>query len=324
MTRRAGYDPGMRILLAGIALLAAAPVAAQEPFVIIPGHIDLAIGPDGNTIVLDAPDGLIVIDSGRHAAHSEAILAHAEEAGRPIAAIVNSHWHLDHTTGNVDLRRAFPAAELIATGAAEGALTGFLAEAPANARRRIDDPASSEDDRTRASRTLAILTEQGMLVPAVPVTESGVRIIAGRKIELHVAPSAVTEADLWLLVPDEHLAIVGDLVVAQSPFFDTGCEEGWEAALDAIGAAQWDTLIPGHGAPMDRAGFARWRTAFSSFVACSRSDAAAEACADGWERDAAGFFTEAEAPSVRELSRYYIAVLRSPPEQRMDYCLTSR
>jgi glyoxylase-like metal-dependent hydrolase (beta-lactamase superfamily II) len=311
----------MRFVLPALAALAfAVPAWAGEPFVLLPGHIELEIGPDGNTVILDAPEGLIVVDTGRHAVHSQAILDHAEHAGKPVAAIVNTHWHLDHTTGNVDLLAAYPGARIVASDAAAGALAGFLAQAPDNARKRIADPALSPEEHGRAERTLAITTLPGMLVASDPIAESGPLVIAGRSVEVRLAPTAVTEADLWLLVPDERLAIVGDLVVAQSPFFDTGCEEGWEAALDAIGAAEWVTLIPGHGAPMDRAGFARWHTAFGNFVACAQSEANGQDCAAGWERDAAGFFTEAEAPSVRELSLYYIELLRSPPEQRMAYC----
>lgn len=310
----------LRLLVPVMALAAAVPAAAHEPHTLIPGHIQLDIGPDGNSVILDAPEGLIVIDTGRHAVHSQAILDHVREVGKPVAAVINSHWHLDHTTGNVDLLAAYPDARLIASGAAAGALTGFLAQAPENARKRADDPALTAEEHARAERTLAVLTEPGVLVPAEPVSASGPLAIAGRTVEIQVAPAAVTESDLWLLVPDEGLAIVGDLVVAQSPFFDTGCEEGWEAALDAIEAADWSTLIPGHGAPMNRAEFGRWHSAFANFVDCARSDSTAEACADGWDRDAAGFFTPAEAPSVRELSLYYIDVLRAPAEQQMAYC----
>jgi glyoxylase-like metal-dependent hydrolase (beta-lactamase superfamily II) len=145
-------------------------------------------------------------------------------------------------------------------------------------------------------------------------------MVAGRKLDIRLAPAAATEGDIWLLVPDEGLAITGDLVVAQSPFFDTGCEEGWAAALDQIAAAQWITLIPGHGQPMDRAGFGRWHTAFTHFVDCAKSPSPAEDCAKGWDSDAEGFYNEAEAPSVHELSLYYIEQLRAPPEERMPYC----
>jgi glyoxylase-like metal-dependent hydrolase (beta-lactamase superfamily II) len=313
----------MRIILPGLALLFAAPLSANEPYVLQSGHIQLDIGPDGNTVILDAPGGLIVVDTGRHAVHSQAILDHARQLGKPIAAVINTHWHLDHTTGNVDLLAAYPDARLVASGAAAGALTGFLAQGPENARKRIADPALSAEEHARAERTLAILTRPGVLVPTDPVAASGPLAIAGRTVEVRLAPAAVTESDLWLLVPDENLAIVGDLVVAQSPFFDTGCEDGWEAALDAIDAADWQTLIPGHGAPMDRARFARWHTAFSNFVDCARSDAEAGACADGWDRDAAGFFTDAEAPAVRDLSYYYVELLRARAGQRMEYCRTA-
>ena len=129
--------------------------------------------------------------------------------------------------------------------------------------------------------------------------------------------------DPALVARDEGVAVVGDLVVAQSPFFDTGCEEGWRRALEAIDAASWTTLIPGHGAPMNRADFARWRTAFGNWLDCAASDRAVGECTDGWMADARGFYSEAEAASVRALQDYYVAeVLRAPAERRMDYCRT--
>src|SRR5580692_9143297 len=64
--------------------------------------------PDGNSIVIAAPKGLIVFDTGRHREHAQEILDFARAQDRPIAAIVNSHWHLDHVGGNPLLRAAFP------------------------------------------------------------------------------------------------------------------------------------------------------------------------------------------------------------------------
>ena len=96
---------------------------------LIPGQIDPQgrKGPDGNSIFLDAPQGLILVDTGRHPEHSAALLAYARQRARPIAAIFNTHWHLDHSTGNTEIRAAFPSAPLYASNAIEGALTGFLA-----------------------------------------------------------------------------------------------------------------------------------------------------------------------------------------------------
>ena len=86
-------------------LAACAASASAEPYHFIPGRVPLDWqGPDGNTVILDTPKGLIVIDTGRSPMHAQAILDYAKERRRPIAAIVNSHWHLDHTTGNYDIR----------------------------------------------------------------------------------------------------------------------------------------------------------------------------------------------------------------------------
>ena len=311
----------MRALAFLLVLLAPTAVSAQDPYVLQPGHMDLAIGPDGNTVILDAPEGLVVVDTGRHASHAEAILALAREAAKPVVAVVNTHWHLDHTTGNRDVLAAWPHARLIATDAATGALGGFLAEAPDRARARAEDASLPQDERARARRALAALENPTTLVPAEPVQADGPVALGGRRFELRVARAAATEADLWLLVPDEGLAIAGDLVVAPVPFFDTGCEAGWRAALDAIAAAEWTTLIPGHGAPMTRADFARWRGAFDGWLACAASDRPTGQCAEAWMRDAAGFHTADETAAVRMLAEGYVAeVLRAPASERMAYC----
>ena len=58
----------------------------------------------------------------------------------------------------------------------------------------------------------------------------------GRKLEVVSRTFAATEADLWLYVPDEGLAIVGDLVVDIVPFMDTACVDGWKKALGEVEA----------------------------------------------------------------------------------------
>ena len=62
------------------------------------------------------------------------------------------------------------------------------------------------------------------------------------------------------------------------PFFDTGCEEGWRAALAEIAGAEWTTLVPGHGAPMTDWSYARrMRDGLEAYIAETRSTRAAGA-----------------------------------------------
>src|SRR5688500_7483375 len=116
-----------RALVAAACLLAAcatAPDADTAAWHLVPGTFEANRGPDGNSVFLDAPAGLILVDTGRHPAHRDRLLAYARTRGRPIVAILNTHWHLDHSTGNAEIRAAYPAAPLYATRAIEGALAG--------------------------------------------------------------------------------------------------------------------------------------------------------------------------------------------------------
>src|SRR3954464_5657812 len=127
-------------VLASVATGATAAPSLPAGYHLIPGAVPLDSGPDGNSIVIDAPKGLIVVDTGRHPEHAQAIIDYARQRGKPIAAIVNSHWHLDHTTGNWDIRRAYPQVAVYASSALEGALATFLKTSRANTDKLLADP----------------------------------------------------------------------------------------------------------------------------------------------------------------------------------------
>ena len=295
--------------------------AEGEAYHLIPGSVPLDKGPDGNSIFLEAPQGLIVIDTGRHPEHSAKLIAYAHEMRRPIAAIVNSHWHLDHTTGNLDIRQAYPAAHVYATTAIEGALVGFLGSNRAQADEVLADPGTPPEQKAQLLRGRHRIDHPDTLRPTRPVLRSGRVRIAGRTLDVRIAPFAATEADLWIYDPKAQLAIVGDLVVDLVPFMDTACPEGWRNALDEVEKVPFQTLIPGHGPAMSRADFLTWKTAFNNLVACGRSDADKVECVAGWARDAAPFIPDSHREYVREATDHYITTrLRSSAEEQQKYC----
>ncbi|MEO5742556.1 MAG: MBL fold metallo-hydrolase, partial [Vicinamibacterales bacterium] len=99
-----------------------APIEIASNTFLIRGTPMPGRGPDGNTLIIDAPEGLIVVDTGRHKSHSDAILAFASERTRSIGAIVNTHWHLDHSSGNGRLKAAHPKARVYTTTAIDKVL----------------------------------------------------------------------------------------------------------------------------------------------------------------------------------------------------------
>ncbi|MGD9905585.1 MAG: MBL fold metallo-hydrolase [Vicinamibacterales bacterium] len=305
----------LAVAIAVAALQAASPTAPPPREIalgttLLPGAMLPDRGPDGNTVILDAPDGLVVVDTGRHAWHSDAILAVARARQRPIAAIVNTHWHLDHSSGNGRLKAAYPAARVFTTGAVDAALApdGFLARNAAAARARPPD--ANPRRREETAIFLATMATSATLRPDVVIAASGERRLAGRPLAVHVTDGAVTAADVWLYDAATRVAVVGDLVTLPAPFFETACPARWEAALDAVWATPFATAVPGHGAPMTRAAFDTYRRAFTAFRRCSGGDADAATCAAAWTRDAGGLMSDAERAQATDYAAYYVGFLR--------------
>lgn len=288
--------------------------------VVIAGAFPTDRGPDGNSILLRAPRGLIVVDTGRHTEHQEKLLAFARQAGAPIAAIVNTHWHLDHSGGNAELRAVYPGAELVATRAVEGALVGFFPKGRAQGEALLASGTATPQQIEDIKLGRAAIDDTKNLLPSRPIAQSGAVELAGRPLELRVAPFAATEADLWIYDPATKTVIAGDLVVAEVPFFDSGCPEGWRAALGEIAATPFERLIPGHGEPMTREAFAQWRAAFDALLDCAASPAEAATCVAGWRTGAAAFIPAGDEARIDEYTMYYLTEILRSPKAHERFC----
>jgi glyoxylase-like metal-dependent hydrolase (beta-lactamase superfamily II) len=302
------------LLTQGAAPSQPAPPAARElapNTFLIAGAMLPDRGPDGNTVVLTAPSGLIVIDTGRHAWHSDGILEFARSRKQPIAAIVNTHWHLDHSSGNVRLKAAHPNAKVYTTRAIDRALApdGFLTRNFAAAKQRPPDANASRREETAIF--FATMEASQSLRPDVPVDRSGALNLAGHTVNAHVAPNAVSDADLWLYDAATQIAVIGDLVTLPAPFFETACPAKWQTALDEVWATPFRLAVPGHGDPMTRTDFDTYRGAFGRFRACVGSDTAPAECAASWTKDVGPLLkTEGDRRQASEYATYYVGFLR--------------
>jgi glyoxylase-like metal-dependent hydrolase (beta-lactamase superfamily II) len=308
-------------IAAALVVTGASAAGATEPFHLIPGAVPLNSGPDGNTIVLDAPKGLIVFDTGRHPQHAQAILDYAKARHRPIVAIVNSHWHLDHTTGNWEIRQAYPHVAVYASNALQGALATFLKNSRADTDKMLADPKTPAAVRDQLLRGRSVIDHPERIRPNHVISKSATMSIAGRPLDVHLARFAATEGDVWLYDPKTRVVIVGDLVVDIVPFMDTACADGWSRALGEVAKVPFKTLIPGHGPVMTRADFATWRTAYGNFVDCGHSSAPKKRCIEGWLHDAAKFIDTEHRGYAGGAADYYLDTrLRSSPEEQQRYC----
>lgn len=288
------------------------PHLLADGVALIPGGFAPGRQPDGNTVIFHGSRGLVVFDTGRHPEHSQAILEYAHASGLPILAIANSHWHLDHVSGNPRLRAKHPSLAVYATNAIDDALQGFLAKSRRDALEflaRPGDPALQAEVRA----DVATIESGRAIAPDVVVERAGTVDWAGRELQVGVERHAVTEGDL--LVHDEPTATLaaGDLVTLPVPFLDTACPANWSAALGRLESVRFERLVPGHGPVLDRSGFAAWRAAFDALLACAGGEAEASQCRDGWIRDAGGLMgAEASAPRTAAMLDHYVGVLRDP------------
>lgn len=267
--------------------------------------------PDGNTVVFEAPQGLIVVDTGRHDWHRAAILALAAERRQPVIAIVNTHWHLDHVSGNPGLRAAFPGLQVHGSNAIDGALSGFLTRSARDSAAYLEDlriPAAMRED---IQGDLDTIRNGDALRPDVVIAGSGAVEIGGRTLQVYRAGNAVTAGDLWLYDPGLRLAVLGDLVTLPAPYLDTACPEGWSRALEEVADTPFEQAIPGHGPPQTRAEFERWRGAFDGFIDCAASDAAVAECANRWVDAVTPLLAATDVPTAHQLAEYYAGMLRA-------------
>lgn len=277
--------------------------------------------PDGNTVVFDSPEGLVVVDTGRHSWHREAILALAADRNRPIVAIINSHWHLDHVSGNPALRAAFPKLRTYSSNAIDGALTEFLASSAREYANYANVPRFPETLREDIRGDILTIENGAALKPDVVVEASTSLTLGGRTFQINLARHAVTSGDVWLYDQQSGVAVLGDLVTLPVPFLDTACPEGWRAALAQISDARFRIAVPGHGAPMTPEDVSNYRKAFDAFTACADSLRPADECGAGWVDSVKSMLAhDAQAAArTKAMAVDYVEMLRANGG-RSKYC----
>lgn len=300
------------ILAAAIVMTADTPQRLSDGVWLIPGSFPDGRQPDGNTIVFESKTGLIVMDTGRHPAHRQAILDFAKTRHRPVAAIVNSHWHLDHTSGNRDIKAVYPDARLYTGTAVERMARDFFPKGIESSRAYLAankvPPGLAEDIQLDIDTRL----HPEALLPDVAVTASGPVIIDGKMLDINLAPNAATDGDVWVYDARSHIAAAGDLITLPVPFLDTACVGGWRTGLDAIAATPFTTVIPGHGAPMTRPQFMSYKAAFEAYTDCAHSTRDRSECAVAWLKATADLRAP-EAPDdarTRDMASEYVDLLR--------------
>ena len=285
---------------AGLAL--ATPAWAADPASALPfkledlGHgvfagvdIDGRAGSNAGFVIGD--DGVLVVDSYYAPDAAPALLAEIRKrTDKPVRYVVNTHYHIDHVSGNATFKTA--GATIVA-------------------QRNVADWIHAENPKFYGDK---ITPEQKAAIAAIPaptlLVDKRTTLKLGKRVIEVIERPGHTGGDVTVAIPDAHVMFCGDLLWRDiPPNLIDGTISKWVPTLKAIEDAPHAsdlTYVPGHG---EIAKLADVKT-FRSYLEAIR-DATKAGMAKGLSGDALNkSVIDAMAPRFGSWSRFDRAVPR--------------
>ena len=200
---------------------------------------------DVNVTAIGSDRGLVVVDTHGSAAAGRNVLTDLDQLGfGPVAHVVNSHWHWDHTFGNSAFREVMWDVPIHAHQEA----ARWLADQGEPMKQRFAD---SPDDPHGAE---VAITE--IVIPDQTFTDRRALDLGDRVLELIFPGRGHTSGDIVAWLMDAEVLVAGDLVEESAkPWIgmDSWPLE-WPATLGVVLGllTERSLVIPGHGAAVDR------------------------------------------------------------------------
>ncbi|MFC5697357.1 alkyl/aryl-sulfatase [Pseudomonas sp. GCM10022186] len=220
-----------------------------------------------NSVMIEAPEGLIIVDTGESAEQSRKVLAEFRKiSDKPIKAIVYTHFHPDHINGV----KGFVSEEQVKNGevqiyaqetllenvVTQGALVGPILGMRSGYSFGVALPEADKKDMNAGLGPLAHEGASTFIAPTVTFKDRLDTRIAGLPVQfLHVPSEAPDEIVLFL--PENKVLISAE--VTQGPtlpnihtlrgtkFRDPVV---WVKSLDKLRDFQADYMVPLHGQPV--------------------------------------------------------------------------
>jgi len=237
-------------------------------------HAWIGAGGDSNAGAIETPEGVIVIDTQQYPRLARQLRAAVlAKTGQPLRVVVNTHCHLDHTSGNTvfaDVPILAHEKTLAAMNACLGARSGdawTIDDFPTKLRflfgQNILELVPDGDPARRWFESRISLADYDTVVIRPPNETFADRFafhLPDDTVRLHYFGPAHCDGDIVVHLEKRKVAFLGDLLFhGRFPWLGDCDLDGLIAALGRVLALDIAVVVPGHGPPATLADVARFR-----------------------------------------------------------------
>jgi len=185
------------------------------------------------THIIELPDELVLVDGQFFAQYGAAFRRLADNLHKPVTRYYVTHDHPDHYLGMGD---AFPDVPVYA-------LPEIIASIQKVGPHELEEK----------QRQMGSLIASRLVVPS-HVVEPGEELIGGERFVFQRVLDTESPATLVIKLPELGVVIAQDIIYHNTHAFITGPVHNWKTALLQLSADKdYDTFLPGHGLPADKA-----------------------------------------------------------------------
>jgi glyoxylase-like metal-dependent hydrolase (beta-lactamase superfamily II) len=233
-------------------------------------HKNLGDGsPSGNTTVIIGDREVFVVDSCYlPSAAREDIAQIRQWTNKPVAFLLNTHFHNDHNNGNKVYLDAFPSLaivaqeetkkdmDLIQPGNIERTPKRMAAQIATLKQGKLPNGRALTDEEKKEvaeilpgmERTEAEFETMVYQAPTLTFTDKLDIDLGNREVQVKHLGRGNTPGDAIAYLPKEKILIAGDLLVYPIPYTFDGYPAEWAQTLEEVSRLDAATIVPGHGA----------------------------------------------------------------------------
>lgn len=221
---------------------------------------------EGNTVVVEQKDGLVVLDGGGAPASGASIVEQIKGfSKKPVRYLIYTHYHGDHNLGAGEFLKAWPAVTIISTEATRqnmlSAAMDYIKTYGKDHEGMVEFATKEKDDAklpdaVRAHWATAARRGVGMIEAYTGLKAYPAHLTFTDHLTLHDEEAPVeilflgkanTDGDAVLWLPKQRVLATGDIVVNPVPYASASYPGEWIGVLEKLKAFDFAFLVPGHG-----------------------------------------------------------------------------